>query len=81
MLRRNQAEIRHELAGIGEAGESPSSAANVAAATRAIPRSACNARTTGASDQSGSAASINASKRSRLAVAASTASMQSSSTM
>ena len=33
-------------------------AITVAAATRAIPRSACRARTTGASDQSGSAASI-----------------------
>jgi len=46
---------------------SPSSATIVAAATRAIPRSACRARTTGASDQSGSAASISiASRRRRL---------------
>ena len=35
---------------------SPSSATNVAAATIAKPRRACNAFTTGASDQSASAA-------------------------
>src|SRR5271157_2613156 len=44
--------------GLAKRVMSPSSAITVAAATRAIPRSACRARTTGASDQSGSAASI-----------------------
>src|SRR3954464_1475569 len=52
---------------------SPSSATSVAAATSAMPRSACNACTTGASDHSGSAALMYASRRSRRAVAASTA--------
>ena len=45
----------------------------VSAATSAMPRSACNACTTGASDHSGSAALMYASRRSRRAVAASTA--------
>ena len=44
--------------GLAKRVMSPSSAITVAAATIAIPRSACRARTTGASDQSGSAASI-----------------------
>ena len=45
--------------GLAKRVMSPSSAITVAAATRAIPRSACRARTTGASDQSGvGAASI-----------------------
>ena len=67
--------------GLAKRVMSPSSAITVAAATRAIPRSACRARTTGASDQSGSAASIWVSRRSRRDVAASTAAMQSSNTM
>jgi hypothetical protein len=45
----------------------------------ATPRSACRALTTGAKDQSGSVASMWASSRSRRAVAASTAAIQSSS--
>ena len=46
-----------------------------------LSRSACSARTTGASDQSGSAATIWASRRSRRSVAASTAAKQSSNTI
>jgi hypothetical protein len=52
---------------------SPSSATSVAVATSAKPRSACSAFTTGVSDQSDSAASMWASRRSRRTVAASTA--------
>ena len=80
VLGRNQAEIRHELARIAKAGDI-AKFGDQCRRRDAIPRSACNARTIGASDQSASAASIWASKRSRRAVAASTAAMQSSSTM
>jgi hypothetical protein len=59
---------------------SPSSATIVAAFTSATPRSACNARTAGASDQSGSNASICRVSRSRRPVAASTVAIRSSST-
>ena len=68
--------IRHGLAWIGKAGD----AATVAAATRAMPRSACKARTTGPSGPSASAASMGVSKRPRRAVAASMAAMQSAKT-
>jgi hypothetical protein len=53
MLGWHQAEIRHELAGIGEAVMSLSLATKVAAATSRTPRKACRASTTGARDHSG----------------------------
>ena len=67
--------------GLSKRVMSPSSATRVAASTGAMPRDACNARTTGASSQSASAASICASKRSRRAVVALAAAMQPSNTM
>jgi hypothetical protein len=44
--------------GLAKRAMSPSSATTVAAPASAMPRSACGALTTGASDQSGSAASM-----------------------
>jgi hypothetical protein len=54
----NQTEIRHQLARIGEAGDVAEFGDYRRRRDQSIPRSACRARTTGASDQSGSAASI-----------------------
>src|ERR1700728_1245936 len=62
MLGRNETQIGHELPRIGETGDVAEFATSVAAATSARPRSACSAFTTGVSDQSGSAASMWASR-------------------
>src|SRR5580658_4495173 len=45
MFARNEAEIGHELPGIGKAGDVAQFSHNVAAATIAKPRRACNALT------------------------------------
>jgi hypothetical protein len=81
VLGRHQTEIGHELASIGEARDVAEFGNQRCRNHRRHACSACSACTTVASDQSGSAASMWASRRSRRAVAASTAAMQSSSTM
>jgi len=73
MLAGHQTEVGHQLPGIGEASEVAHSATTVTATTRATPRIACSAATTGAIDQLGSISSICRVSRSRLASASSTA--------
>ena len=58
MLGRRQTKVSHHLARIVEAVKSPTSATTVTAATKATPRIAWNASTTGAMDQVGTRSSI-----------------------